>query len=991
MKKIVLGVICLLTCTSLANAQFGKFKERLKQQLESLKEATEQEKSDEGVEVEQEEEGGLAMKIFKEEQRKQLVKDTTYHNFSFAQAEKIAFFTSRDDDQSAVYAFTKYYDDTNFLKPPPKGYEQAFDFNRAGGNSMAINRILATFNFTEALKIYFGESNVDSILWASAKVNLKNLMSEQTKDTLTINDYYAIGKTINNIAIMYHTSGLFTLSQELNLSLVDFIDENIGSESLLMASTYNNIGLLESSMGNYDLAEEYMDKSSKILLRRKDDLNLDLAVLYNNQAMLYQQMGQYNNAITKIDAALQVAGNKINNKGADYSKLLLNKALILKSQKKYDRSEELLLQLKKTKEKRFGTRHQDYADIQSMLASLYMEMGQTDKVEPLLLNALDIYGKKFNQEHPTYTSTLQSLGLYYLYTDRFVKSRESLRKAKELIVSTFGTNHPDYLDVSESLAILAWNEGDIPQAQIDLIAVCNEKLSLVEKFFPAMSENEKSKFWGKNKHTFLKFFAFVAANHEEYPAMLTEMYNIQLATKGILLNATSKVRQLILNSSDEELKKYYTHWINTKEQLANAYSLSKSQIQEQKINVDSLEQRANDLEKSLSKRSAEFANAGGLRSTKAEDVAEKLAPGEVAIEIVRFPAFAKSFSSEINYAYLILDHEGNIHMALQKNGQELETKYASRYRKSIQYKIEDEQSYGVYWGLLTDQLAGKERVYLSVDGIYNQLNVNTLKKPTGEYLADELHIVNLASTRDVGRVDRSGGVTARLLMFGNPDFGKSTKVAELPGTREEIEKIAKIAREKSVKVSTYLGKEANEALFKEQVKNPEVLHVATHGFFLTDVESDEGVVFGVEITKAKENPLLRSGLMLAGAEKMIDNVESKEVNSANNGILTAYEVMNLDLKDTQLVVLSACETGLGEVRSGEGVYGLQRAFQLAGAETVIMSLWKVNDEATQQLMTTFYQEWVASGDKFKAFQQAQKAMQQTYKNPYYWGAFVMMN
>ena len=131
--------------------------------------------------------------------------------------------------------------------------------------------------------------------------------------------------------------------------------------------------------------------------------------------------------------------------------------------------------------------------------------------------------------------------------------------------------------------------------------------------------------------------------------------------------------------------------------------------------------------------------------------------------------------------------------------------------------------------------------------------------------------------------------------------------------------------------------------------------------------------------------------MLADADKTIDQVASNEVNSSDNGILTAYEVMNLNLKQTKLVVLSACETGLGEIKSGEGVYGLQRAFQLAGAETVIMSLWKVNDEATQQLMTTFYSEWMKSGDKFRAFQLAQKNMREQYEQPYYWGAFVMMN
>ena len=987
MKKTLLWLCFSFLFLSTAEAQFGKFKEKLKQQLENIVD-DEKEKAKENLEEKKED---ASLKLFKEAQAKQLAKDTTYYNFSFAQAEKISFFTSRDDDQNALFSFSKLYDNSNEALPEPRGYELAFDHNRAGSNSMAINRLLAMYKFAEALNIYFNVGITDSLVWKSGHLDLVRLTAALNKDTLTVNDYYAIGKTVSNVAIWYHTSGLFSFSQELNQSLIYFIKENIGSQSLMMASVYNNIGLIESSLGNYNVAEEYMVKSSSILLQRKDELKLDLAVLSNNQAMLYQQTGQYEKAISKIDEAIDIAQSEINNKGADYSKLKLNKALFLKSQQKYDQAEELLAELKKTKEKRFGTRHQDYADIQSILASLYMEMGKTELVEPLLLNALDIYQKKFNEQHPTYSNTLRSLGIYYLFAEQYSKSRVALEKAKGLIETTFGTNHPDYLAVNESLAVLSWNEGNVALAQSEFVEVCNANLDMIEKFFPSMSENEKSKFWGKTQNTFLKFYAFVADNYQDYPDLVKEMYNVQLATKGILLNSTSKVRQAILSSDDQALKKEYTDWISTKEHLAIAYSMSKAQLSEQKVNVDSLEQKANTLEKNLGKKSNEFASAQSLRNVTVKDVTNKLVPTEVAIEIVRFPKFKKAFSNDIQYAYLILDNTGKINFVLRTNGNELEDKFASRYRKSIQFKIEDQHSYEDYWSFLTDIIATKNTIYLSVDGIYNQINVNTLKKPDGHYLVDDQHIINLPSIRDIKKQSSALAKTKNILIFGNPDFGGSGKIADLPGTKLEVEKISSLAKKNGVTVKSFQRKEANEFKFKSEIKSPEVLHVATHGFFLNDVENEEGVIFGVEISKAKENPLLRSGLMLADADKTIDQVASNEVNSSDNGILTAYEVMNLNLKQTKLVVLSACETGLGEIKSGEGVYGLQRAFQLAGAETVIMSLWKVNDEATQQLMTTFYSEWMKSGDKFRAFQLAQKNMREQYEQPYYWGAFVMMN
>ncbi|MGH2554006.1 MAG: CHAT domain-containing protein, partial [Chitinophagaceae bacterium] len=165
------------------------------------------------------------------------------------------------------------------------------------------------------------------------------------------------------------------------------------------------------------------------------------------------------------------------------------------------------------------------------------------------------------------------------------------------------------------------------------------------------------------------------------------------------------------------------------------------------------------------------------------------------------------------------------------------------------------------------------------------------------------------------------------------------------------------------------------------------LHIATHGFFFPDIEKASWPI-GVSADNAKDNVLLRSGLVLTGVSET--DKQNPTMDSISNGVITSYEAMNLDLKGTKLVVLSACETGLGEVKAGEGVYGLQRAFLTAGADALIMSLWKVDDAATQQLMNIFYTNWTKNGDKQKSFKQAQQQLMTKYKEPYYWGAFVMM-
>lgn len=220
---------------------------------------------------------------------------------------------------------------------------------------------------------------------------------------------------------------------------------------------------------------------------------------------------------------------------------------------------------------------------------------------------------------------------------------------------------------------------------------------------------------------------------------------------------------------------------------------------------------------------------------------------------------------------------------------------------------------------------------------------------------------------------------------------KKMPLPELPGTKVEVKKVNEHLRSAGWETNSYFQQDATEEKIK-QISNPGVLHIATHGFFLEDIDPGaEEKVFGIEPAKAAENPLLRSGLMFAGADNTVQSIDAKESSEQDDGILNAYEAIMLNLDQTRLVILSACETGLGEIRNGEGVYGLQRAFQIAGTSTVVISLWQVSDEVTQKLMSNFYNYWLESGDKQKAFARAQLSIKEKYPEPFYWGAFVMVN
>ncbi len=378
--------------------------------------------------------------------------------------------------------------------------------------------------------------------------------------------------------------------------------------------------------------------------------------------------------------------------------------------------------------------------------------------------------------------------------------------------------------------------------------------------------------------------------------------------------------------------------------------------------------------------------------------------------------FSRSYPKKIRYVALVITPEAQApRFVTIANGDELETKYAKFYRNAIQLKLEDTNSYTVFWKPLQQLLGSSTRIYFSPDGVYNSINPNTLYNPdTKHYVLDDSEVILLSNTADILRPSIPS-TSKRAVLIGFPDYNRAgtsaaaqqpsefillkkdsaqrfmsgNTVTELPGTRAEVNAIETLLKPK-LEVMKYMSAEASEEKVKA-MEAPKLLHIATHGFFLDDIsgsEDDQRSVTGIANATMAANPLLRSGLLFSGAGKTIN--EGRQNNQSEDGVLTAYEALNLNLNQTDMVVLSACETGLGQIQTGEGVYGLQRAFRAAGAQSVLMSLWKVDDQATQQLMTGFYTEWLSNGKKQAAFREAQLKLRKQFPHPYYWGAFVMM-
>jgi len=327
---------------------------------------------------------------------------------------------------------------------------------------------------------------------------------------------------------------------------------------------------------------------------------------------------------------------------------------------------------------------------------------------------------------------------------------------------------------------------------------------------------------------------------------------------------------------------------------------------------------------------------------------------------------------------------------------------------------------------LEKYLEGKKRIYFSTDGILHQLSFAAFSDGVGELLCDKYELVQLNSTGELVLEAREPDKAPVVLVGGikyeytpnqtsaeekeesyayniledesikqsRSNRGRGTEWNYLPGTETEIEKLAGIYNENKLSTDTLTGVYATEESIKKlDGRSPKVLHIATHGFFFENPQRDQDRRMASFDEKdnysISEDPLMRSGLILAGANyawKNGSNPYEKE-----DGILTAYEISNLNLMKTDLVVLSACETGLGDIEGSEGVYGLQRAFRMAGVEKIIMSLWQVPDKETVEFMKTFYTKWLGGEEIREAFNNTQKEMSKKYKEePEKWAAFVLL-
>ena len=847
---------------------------------------------------------------------------------------------------------------------------------------------------------------------------------------------------LNNLASLYSSLGNYAKAEALYQRALKIKEKALGPNHPATALALNNLASLYDSMGNYAKAEALYQRALKIREKALGPDHPDTAAALNNLGALYLAMGDYAKAEPLFQRALKIDEKALGPNHPDTATSLNNLGGLYGSLGDYAKAEPLFQRTLKISEKALGPDHLATAEALHNLGALYRAMGDYAKAEAFFQRALKIGEKALGPDHPTIGRGLRHLaGLYYDVGD-YAKAETFCQRALKITEKAFGPDHPDTAGGLNGLALLYSSVGDYAKAEplyeralkinekalgpdhsdtaMALINLARLKIDLEEPKDAIPLATRARQAQEKYLSNILSFtseqqrLAFQKTT-EPYDLFATlgsaaELAQTLLRQKGVVLDSLLEDRLVAEASSDPKQFEMIAQLRGAKQRLMQLIlevpkDLSEVAQKQRATEKEKLSTEVEQLEAGLARQMAGLGKARRAVSITVSQVQSVLPKQTVLIELLRYSHYLGKTKSETRYGAIVLSANGEPKWVPLGSAAEIE-KDIEVYQKSVRGKT-DEATLGTVLKALEERVwapiekalpADSTTVILSPDGELSFVSFATLLTPEDQFVGEKYSISYVASGRDLLRESKPSG-NPMTVVFANPAFDgqaipritasssavalfrsaetrdlQSMRLIPLPGTADEAAALEKRTG-KAVKV--FLGPNATEAALR-QVSSPRVLHLATHGFFLPEVElgkqTNPLLQQPSEIPKTKlENPMHRSGLALAGAQCTLRAWGRGEVPPIeNDGIVTAEEVGGLNLNGTWLVVLSACETGSGEARAGEGVMGLRRGFIQAGEQNLLMTLWPISDQTTVQIMLDFYDAAEKSNNAPRALAEVQR-------------------
>ncbi len=848
------------------------------------------------------------------------------------------------------------------------------------------------------------------------------------------------GHSLASLGNLYQDMGYLEQAEKMLRQSLDIQAAALGPDHPQVAVPCHNLATLYTTMGNYDQAEQLFLRAQTIWVNALGPDHPNNGYCLNSLAGLYETLGRDEHSEKMYLEAASLFEKAFGKSHFLYAQVRQGLGIYYANRQQYELAEPLLREVLDIMTEALGKTNTQVLGGRINLANLQIKMNLWDQGQQLLVEARTIFEEDLlDTSHPYYLNCLTALASIAKHRGDFGQAVSLYETVKENRKAAFGPENLEYAYSCFDLAHVQEIQGSTAASIEGFETYTTVAKTYLTNAVSFLSEEELFAYTATFERDQAILYASIQHRKDRgvETGNLTGIgYNVALFQKGFLQTAAARLNTLAGQSPEtRELSdaiKGFKRRLN-KEITRQIEDRNSKLITELKDSITL-------VEKGLARLLA--GQTEGLQPVDWKEVQAAMAPGEVAIEFIQFERRLFERSDSIQIAALLLkpgqDEPLYVPITEQQNlARYLESKtdrkadyvnelYAWAERGLINDEEEGLSLIELIWSPLAPHLADATRLYIASAGLIHRINLGALPVSDEEVLADRYQIVMLTSTRQIVGRTGSANQPASAWVFGGIAFDPDTLAndpvtddlmasratptpqtenatrgeswAALKWTDKEREQIAGTLRENRLTVTEWSGHEAREEVCKtlgsDQQTSPSVLHLSTHGFFFPDPTAQSEDLSGEPVFRKSDNPMIRSGLLLAGANYAWQHGHPR-AEGIEDGILTSDEISQLNLSNTELVVLSACETGLGDIEGNEGVYGLQRAFKIAGAKYLIMSLWQVPDRETMQFMTTFYRNWLSEGESKKmsipdAFRKTQLEMRDRFFNPYSWAGFVLV-
>ncbi len=848
------------------------------------------------------------------------------------------------------------------------------------------------------------------------------------------NEYYVLA--LSNLAdILYNSKRPYDaigVGEEALSIYENLVHKNI----FIQVSLYRGLGTYYKAVGNYENAMILEDKALSIIHNTLGKNNEEYLNLLINKLNTHQDLQDYTTAfnlaeeiiyqydyILKNDSLSDHLGVWENDSSMLKARILDTFSLLYKEGQDYEGALASAIEAKEIYETH-NVKNHDYARLLCNIASYNIDRGLETEDKEYFSMAIRYCQQAKNileELGVPNANAFLTMSNAYFYLNNYHLAFDYNKKGYDILKIYLSPEHPDCLKAGENLI----NSSFYAKKTSELVYYTHNIVPLKSKQIlqnlHCLVYRDRAKLLNSERAFFterLPLYTYSISND----SLTLQAFNGILLGKGLLLNAEIELANLIAECGDQEAEDLYNKLLATRRWLNKLYERP---ISERRVDTDSLENVAETLERELIEKSKVYGDFTRNLTIDWEQVQSKLGDDDIAIEFVSFP----TENDSMMYCALTL-----------KNGYEsprmtplFEAQNLAKIDRDGYYTTAS--IYNLVWKPLANEIGDAKNIYFSPTGeLYNIAIESVPIAEKDKYVFDKWNLYRLSSTRELA-VTKSEKNTPNVVLYGGlrydadgvnfekdatggtnyltmtrvlPDsLGLRAQYGYLPGTLNEVTEINALYEKNSIPTLLYTDSIGTESTLKSlSGKHISNLHISTHGFYYSEeeIERKKNLKY-LSLLQLDDTPqyiedksMTRSGLLFAGANAILKGDSIPE--GCDDGILTAQEIASLDFRGLDLLVLSACQTGLGEIK-GDGVFGLQRGFKKAGVQTIVMSLWKVDDDATQMLMSAFYENLLVGKTKREAFLSAQEKVRNfvgefngkicIFSDPKYWAGFIMLD